>query len=187
MVALVALCAGAATGVIPIKERWWARGMVCIGVAACGSVYLCSAFLPLQATLFVILFLALAGQALFIGFINWPTAHIGSFLPYLYAATLALYAALLLAISLAFSSMPGLLGRGSFVKESFRMNSTPNFCFVNRISQIMASSLRGFSRHPECSYCYSHSIPSVYSIFCLLASWSPVCASLTKCCFAPKR
>lgn len=123
MVAFVALTAGAGTGVMRVGERWWARMAVCIGVAACGVVYLCSAYLPPRFVLATLLFLALSTQSLFAGFIGWPSARLASVLPYLYAMSLALYAALLLAIYLTFSSVPGLLGRGTHAVDTL-MGST---------------------------------------------------------------
>jgi hypothetical protein len=113
VVAMVVLGVGGATGVLPAGERGWARGLVCVSAAGCATVYLCGAYLPARLLLAALLFAALAAQSLFAGFVNWPSARVAQALPYLYAAALALYAALLLAIPAAFASVPGLLGKGS--------------------------------------------------------------------------
>jgi hypothetical protein len=112
VVAMVVLSVGGATGVVPAGERGWARALLCVSAAACATVYLCWAYLPVRLLLAVLLFAALATQSLCVGFVNWPSARAAQTLPYLYAATLALYATLLFAISAAFASVPGLLGKG---------------------------------------------------------------------------
>jgi len=107
------LGAGAVTGLLPARERGWARATLCIGTAFCWTTYLCWAYLPTHLLLGVLLFASLAAQALFVGFIDWPSARVAQILPFLYAASLGLYAALLLSISASFGSVSGILGKES--------------------------------------------------------------------------
>lgn len=179
VVAMVVLGVGGATGVLPAGERGWARGLVCVSAAGCATVYLCGAYLPARLLLAALLFAALAAQSLFAGFVNWPSARVAQALPYLYAAALALYAALLLAIPAAFASVPGLLG-----KESTRSWRVVVLGLAGAVNIVIALVLRfRLAGHPSGSASRASrraaSAPAARKATPVGWEWAPVAANLS--------